>query len=275
MTLLPLQGFAIGITADRRWAEQAELFERRGATVLHGPTIATQYLASDEALRRATELVIAGPPDYVVATTGIGVRAWFEAAQAWGVADRLLDALGSSRVVTRGPKATAAAQVAGLRVWSSPPSERLDDVVALLEAEGVSGRTVAFQHYGKRDEHAVALLAAAGADVVEVPVYRYRPPADGTRARALVDAVCDRHLDAVTFTSAPAVEHLVIAAGGVGRAGQLLHAFNEHDVVAACIGPVCAEAARAVGIDRPVAPALGRLGLLVRALTDVLQTRRR
>jgi uroporphyrinogen-III synthase len=41
----PLTGFTVGVTADRRWNEQAALFERRGATVLHGPTIRTLPLA--------------------------------------------------------------------------------------------------------------------------------------------------------------------------------------------------------------------------------------
>ena len=53
-----LAGYAVGITADRRWEEQAELLARRGATVLHGPTIKTLPLGSAEDLRRATEQVI-------------------------------------------------------------------------------------------------------------------------------------------------------------------------------------------------------------------------
>ena len=53
MSLRQLDGYVVGITADRRWEEQAELLSRRGAAVLHGPTITTQYLASDDDLRRA------------------------------------------------------------------------------------------------------------------------------------------------------------------------------------------------------------------------------
>ena len=44
-----LDGFVIGVTADRRWEEQAELLERRGARVVHGPTIRTIALVADEA----------------------------------------------------------------------------------------------------------------------------------------------------------------------------------------------------------------------------------
>ena len=54
-----LRGFTIGITADRRWDEQASLFERRGATVVHAPTIRTLPLGCDEPLKAATAAVIA------------------------------------------------------------------------------------------------------------------------------------------------------------------------------------------------------------------------
>lgn len=274
MPLRALEGFVIGVTADRRWTEQAELLQRRGASVLHGPAIRTEYLASDEALRSATLSVIATRPDYLVATTGIGVRAWFEAAQAWGIAEDLVAALEATRVVARGPKASAAAYTAGLEVWESPATERLDDVMDRLVAEGVAGRTVAFQHYGERNGAAVSTLEAHGASVIEVPIYRWQRPDDDSAARRLVDAVCDGHVDAVTFTSAPAVHNFMAVARDQNREAELLDAFNRGSVVAACIGPVCADGARGDGITAPVAPAHGRLGLLVRALTDALQERR-
>ena len=274
MSLRALEGFVVGITADRRWTEQAELLQRRGAVVVHGPTIKTEYLASDSELRAATHAVIAARPDYLVATTGIGVRAWLEAAQAWGLAEALLDSLAGTRVAARGPKASAAAHTAGLPVWMSPASERLDDVVRCLLSEGVAGRTVAFQHYGERNGAAVAALEAAGAWVVEVPIYRWQRPDDTSAAARLVESVCSGAVDAVTFTSAPAVVNLMSVARDAGRDEALRAGFNGRGVVAACIGPVCAEGARSVGIEAPVAPGHGRLGLLVRALTEALAPRR-
>src|SRR5205823_3246443 len=79
-----LHGFSIGITADRRWEEQAALFERRGAAVVHGPAIRTQPLGSDARLQAATASLIARPPDVVIANTGLGIRSWLGAAESWG-----------------------------------------------------------------------------------------------------------------------------------------------------------------------------------------------
>jgi uroporphyrinogen-III synthase len=274
MSLGALQGFVVGVTADRRWTEQAELLQRRGASVLIGPSIKTEYLAGDEALQAATHAVLARRPDYLVATTGIGVRAWFEAAQAWGLADRLVDALAETRVIARGPKAAAAAHAAGLPVWEQADGERLDNVIARLQAEPLAGRTVAFQHYGERNGLAVDILVGHGAEVIEVPIYRWQRPDDDGPALRLVDAACDGRVDAVTFTSAPAVHNLMALARDHGRDAALADAFNSRGVVAACIGPVCAQGARRVGIEEPIAPEHGRLGLLIRALTDALQPRR-
>ena len=78
----PLAGTTIGITADRRWQEQAELLTRRGATVVHGPSIRTLPLDPERGLRAVTDDLIARPPRYVIANTGIGIRAWFAAAES-------------------------------------------------------------------------------------------------------------------------------------------------------------------------------------------------
>ena len=66
----------IGITADRRWEEQARLFTDRGAEVLHGPTLRTIDLSASEVLRAVTRSLIGQPPDYLVVTTGMGMRRW-------------------------------------------------------------------------------------------------------------------------------------------------------------------------------------------------------
>jgi uroporphyrinogen-III synthase len=274
MPLRPLDGFVIGVTADRRAAEQAELLARRGATVVHGPTISTEYLAGDEALRCATAQVIVQRPSFLVATTGIGVRAWFEAAQVWGMADDLLDALEGTRIAARGPKAAAALSSMGLQAEFTAESEQLDETLALLDPATLRGAVVAFQHFGERRADAVEALAACDATVLEIPVYRWRLPENDTSAARLLDGVVHGNVDAVTFTSAPAVTNFLAIAEHHGITDDVLAACNDGRVVVACIGPVCAASAHAAGFENAIAPGKGRLGLLVRSVTDELQSRR-
>jgi uroporphyrinogen-III synthase len=274
MALAALEGFTVGVTADRRADEQIELLTRRGANVLRGPTIGTAYLGDEEAIRSATLSLIDDPPDLLVVNTGIGMRSWFEAAQAWDLDEQLNAALTGTVVVARGPKAAGAAQRAGLRVDHHATSERLSEVLDVLVEIGVTGRKVAVQLHGADRMPLVDELAARGASVRVIPVYRWSLPGDRDPALRLIEAVCERRIDALTFTSAPAVGNLLDIAEGAGRRAELLAVVNDR-VVAACVGPVCAEAARDLGISEPVAPDVGRLGNLVRVLTQTLQERRR
>jgi uroporphyrinogen-III synthase len=274
MSLRPLDGFIVGITADRRWEEQAELLSRRGASIVHGPTMTTLYLASDDCLREATTALIDDPPDYVVATTGIGMRAWLDTATTWGLGDELAAALGQARIVARGPKAAAALQIGGLDVWQRSPTERMEALIDILLAEPLRGRRVALQEYGMESPELVEVLRAAGATVVPVPVYRWRLPDDPDPARRMAKAACAGQIDAITFTSAPAVHNLFSLLGSQDEADRLREALNG-PVTAACVGPVCAAGAREEGVDDPLTPSIGRLGLLVRALGEHLSERRR
>ena len=99
----PLCGFTVAVTADRRRDELAALLERRGARVVLAPALRIVPLADDSDLRAATLACVADPPDVVVATTGIGLRGWLEAAEGWGLGDSLRARLRQSHVIARGP----------------------------------------------------------------------------------------------------------------------------------------------------------------------------
>lgn len=264
-----LSGFTIGVTADRRRDELAALLERRGARVVIAPALRIVPLPDDVELREATRRCLENPPDVVVANTGIGMRGWLEAAEGWGLGDALRQAIGGAYLVARGPKARGAARAAGLYDQWSPDSESCDEVLFHLMARGVKGEVVAVQLHGDQQPEFCAALRSAGADVIEVPVYRWAPPLDSAPLQRLVDLVHNRLIDAVTFTSAPAVQALLDAAGPARDA--CIDALRS-DVVAACVGPVTAAPLAALGIPA-VMPARARLGALVRTLSDELPKR--
>ncbi|MDT5248440.1 MAG: uroporphyrinogen-III synthase, partial [Mycobacterium sp.] len=102
----PLTGFRVAVTSARRAEELSALLCRRGASVTSAAAITMVPLPDDDELRANTEALIARAPDLVVATTGIGLRGWIAAADGWGIATELTTALGTARIVSRGPKAT-------------------------------------------------------------------------------------------------------------------------------------------------------------------------
>lgn len=261
----PLAGHVIAVTADRRAEEQVALLERRGAEVIVAPTVRTVPLVDDERLGAAIEQVIAHRPDVVVLLTGIGTRAMFAAAESMGRDDELVAALSSAVVVARGPKAAGAATTIGLEVAWHARSERASEILERLSTDAVAGARIAVQRDGQHRAELADALAGLGADAVDIPVYRWELPEDTRPASRLVDAVLAGEVDAITFTSSPAVRHLLEVSDD-GRRAALGDALRTN-VAAVCVGPVCAEAAEAMSIPVAVMPGRSRLGAMVQALT--------
>ena len=259
----------VGVTAGRRAEEQALLLERAGLRVLIGPAMGTALVTESGPLRDVTAELIAVPPDYVVADTGIGIRSWLAAADGWGCADALTDVLARSRIACRGPKAQGALRSAALPIWWRAPGEQLAEVRDRLLAEDLVGMRVAVQLHGEDEPDFLGALRAAGAAVVEVPVYRWTVPDDRRPALDLVRRTCDGEVDALTFTAAPAVHGLFELARAADLGDALLGACNA-GLLVACVGPVCGAAATREGVLDPRWPEHWRLGSMVRLVVDAL-----
>jgi uroporphyrinogen-III synthase len=172
---------------------------------------------------------------------------------------------GAATVLARGPKARSAAIGAGLDVHWQAPGETGAEVVEHLRDIGIAGRRVVVQRDGGE-----ALLAdrirQLGADVVDVPVYRWQVPDDHLPARRLVEAGCTGRLDAVTFTCAYAVGSTF----AIAPDPEALRDALAGPVKAVAVGPVCAAALRRHGVERAVEPRRPRLGAIVQALVVAL-----
>jgi uroporphyrinogen-III synthase len=269
----PLTGFRVAVTSARRAEELSALLCRRGASVTSAAAITMVPLPDDDELRANTEALIAQVPDLVVATTGIGLRGWIAAADGWGIATELTTALGTARIVSRGPKATGALRAAGLPEEWSPDSESSREVLHYLLEGGIAGLRIAVQLHGATADwdpfpEFLDELRAAGAEVVPIRVYRWRPaPRDGAFDQ-LVVGIAERKFDAVSFTSAPAVAAMLMRAVELGVEDKVLSALRT-DVHAMCVGPVTARPLVRLGVPTS-APERMRLGALARHITDEL-----
>jgi uroporphyrinogen-III synthase len=259
-----LSGFTVGVTATRRREEFGALLERRGARVVGAPAIRLVPLAEDADLLAATRLALAAPLDDVVVTTGVGFRGWMAAAEGWGLATGLGEHLSASRLLTRGPKARGAVRAAGLDDHWTPATESCQEVKQYLLAQDLRGRRIAVQQHGEPLSEFADDLRRAGAEVIEIPVYRWLPYRDISPLRRLISQTISGSVDAVAFTSAPAVHAMLGAARAEGLEEALLAAFGG-PVVAACVGPVTAEPLASRGVPT-LRPERSRLGALARAL---------
>lgn len=268
-----LSGYRVGITSARKIEELTSLLERRGAEVESAPALSVEpnRINADD-LRAATRAVLETPVDMFVATTGIGIRAWFEAAESWDMLPDLLVALGKAEIIARGPKSVGALRSFGLRELWSPESECFDDVLLHLRGRSLHGLRIVVQEHGQSLSVVANVLRRQGADVTVVTVYRCEAAEDPAPLFRMVDLIAERKVDAVTFTSAPAVAVLMEMATASGRRDELVAAFQA-DVLATCVGPVTAAPLEMSGIPT-IQPERSRLAAMVKALEVALPSRR-
>jgi uroporphyrinogen-III synthase len=273
-TIPTLLGHTIALTGDRRAAELAAHLQALGAEVVHGPMVLVRPVSHDDrGLRSATHALLVDPPDYLLATTGIGVRGWVNAATAWRARTPLLDALAPARILARGPKVVGALSEVGLQAWHVAGSGRTSAMVDhLLSETSVAGAHVAIQLPGDPLEDAVERLEAAGARVTAVPVYEWTWPEDLEPARRVLRAIATGRASAVTFTSRPAVRHLAGLAAQEGLEDAVVRALR-NDVAAICIGAATADALRALTGAEPCCPDRAVLGAMGPTVADELHRR--
>ena len=267
-----LTGFRIGVTSDRRSEDLIDAFERRGGTVFHAPTLRIAHAAADDPIIEDTRAIIEQAPDVLLATTGYGIRRWFEVADAAGLGDDLTSALESVKILVRGPKARGGVRGAGLNDVGMSAVETTASLVTKTLDEYPPGLTIAVQLHGNADQPELERLRQKHT-VLTVAPYRWnRVGSKDDKVQRLVELVSARQLDAVTFTSAPAVHALLAAAEAMGMLDQLVAALQS-EVIAASVGPVTSAALQAVDVA-PIQPDRYRMGALIRLVCEDLETNR-
>lgn len=259
-----LAGRTILVTADRRSGELAEAFSRRGARVRHAAAMTIVHHSDDERLIEDTRALLVDPPDILVVTTGAGLRGWIEAAEVAGLAADLVTCLAGARILARGPKARGALISHGLTPEWVAASETSAEIIEHLLHEGVAGTTIAVQHHGNGSDGLDEALTGGGATVAPIVVYRWGPAPDPAAVTASTHAVAAGEIDAVVFTSAPAVAAWWAAAEAAGTSEQIVRRSRE-GVLLAAVGPVTAAPLLAKGVH-PLVPERARMGALVRAV---------
>ncbi len=256
-----MQGLRVVAFESRRAREIGELIRRHGGEALVAPSVREVALPEHGAVYDFLHKLEAGAVDVVVLMTGVGLRTLVEVtADAWP-RERLAAALARAALVARGPKPVAALRELGLQPTCTVPEPNTwREIVATLDARlPVAGKCVAVQEYGVTNSDFLSELAARGATLLRVQVYRWALPEDLEPLRAAIRALCDGGVDVALFTSATQVEHLFRVAGA--DAERLRGAFQR--VLVASIGPVCSEGLRAHAVDPDLEPEHPKMGVLV------------
>lgn len=263
-----LTGTTIAVTAERRAHQQVKYLESRGASVRWVPVLRTVDGADRSHLHAATERIASGGLDVLVAQTGQGLTWWLDTVPSH-IRPRLDHVLANAEVMTRGPKATSAARRNGLNVTWQAPSETTNDVVAHLDSLDLTGCRCAIVFDGNDNSAIIETARQRGADVVELPIYRYAVPDRTTDIEELIRDIIAGNVDVVTFTASPAIRHLRSLARDVGNVDELDAALTTR-CRPAVVGPVCAATAREANWGQIIEPATARLIPMLDAVVAAL-----
>ena len=208
-------------------------------------------------------------PKVVIFQTGVGTQALFAATDSLGLTQKLLDLLAKCTVAARGPKPTGALRSRGVRIDRSAKEPfTTAEVLDSLQDVSLRGERVVVQRYGETNVELEKALHAKGAEIVEIPTYRWALPENTAPLVQLIDALERREVDATVFTSASQAHNLFALSERLGRQATL--AANLNRTLVASIGPVCSAALEGHGVKIALEASPPKLGPLVAALDRAL-----
>jgi uroporphyrinogen-III synthase len=264
-----MRGERVAILESRLGRELAELIAKRGGRPFHAPALAEVPDVDPAYIARLVAELASQPAKIAIFQTGVGTNALFKTTDTLGLTGELLALLANMTVVVRGPKPTAALRARSVRIGLSAKEPfTTAEVLAALAAVSLAGERVLVQRYGVTNVELEEALKAQGAEVIEIPTYRWALPQDTAPLAELLDALAHGEIDAVTFTNAAQVYNLFAVAERLGRADRLKGDLNR--TLIASVGPVSSTALQNFGVRVGLEASPPKLGPLVAALDEAL-----
>lgn len=264
-----MRGKKVAILETRLGQQMGDLVARRGGAAVHAPALAEMPDLDAAYIGRLIADMQLRPPRAVIFQTGVGTQALFKATDALSLTEALCMLLAQSTVVVRGPKPTGALRARNVRIdLQAAEPFTTAEILAALAAVPLAGERVVVQRYGVTNVELDEALRKRGAEIAEIPTYRWSLPADTAPLMALMDALERGGIDAIAVTNAAQVYNLFALAERNGRAEALRRALNA--TLVASIGPVASAALRECGVAIGVEASPPKLGPLMTVLDNAL-----
>ncbi len=258
---------------SRRSPELALLVMNYGGVSLVAPSLRELPLESNDHVLTFAEDVIQQRFGMVIFMTGVGVRMMLKLLEPVD-GGAFVDALSRTRVVARGPKPVSALREVGVTPWATVPSPNTwRELLATLDDRSrevpLAGLRVAVQEYGLPHEEFLRGLAARGAEVTSVPIYRWAMPQDAAPLRRAVSALARNEIDVVLLTASIQLVHLMSIASQMNLETDVRCGLAR--TVIASIGPMTSEELREQGFRIDVEASHPKMGFLVKEAAEHCQ----
>jgi len=258
-----LQGLRVVSFESRRAKEMAELIRRYGGEPIVAPSMREIPLGENRAALDLVPELESGSVDYLVLMTGVGTRTLNEALLTAYRQERILSALGRTRLVARGPKPIAALKELGLQpAITVPEPNTWRELLGTLEAAvDLRGKRITVQEYGIPNPELISGLERRGAVVRTIRIYRWALPEDLAPLRHGIQKIIRGEADIALFTNGAQVDHVFRIAAD-GKADERLRLACKYIMIAS-VGPVCTEALEQFGLKPDLEPPHPKMGSLI------------
>jgi uroporphyrinogen-III synthase len=258
----------VAILESRMGEQVADLVARRGGVPVHAPALAELPDLDPQKIGELVRSLEHQPAALAIFQTGVGTRALFAVTDALGLTARFLELLGKAKVAARGPKPTGALRAKGVRIdYSAADPFTTREILASIREVALEHQRVIIQR-GSTTVELDRALEARGAQVTEIPTYRWSLPQDTRPLENLIGALERGELHAAVFTNAEQVRNLFAVAAKLNKEPSLRTALNQ--TLVASIGPVASAALRAAQVKVGLESSPPKLGALISALDDAL-----
>lgn len=259
-------GLAVAAFESRMAKEMTNLIKRNGGTPWVAQSMKEVPLEDNRQVLEFGDRLLAGKVEMVILLTGVGTRCMTAVWETRWERGPLLEALGQTCLVARGPKPVMALKELGLTPSIVVPEpntwEDLIRSVDRFRSEGLKGVRVAVQEYGVSNPQLLEALQHRGAEVLPVPVYRWALPEDLSPLKLLLNEVLYGRIPVLLFTNAAQIDHIHLVLEQEGKVDDFRKCLTT--VMVASIGQITSDRLRTYGWPVDLEPTHPKMGILVK-----------
>jgi uroporphyrinogen-III synthase len=261
-------GLTVSAFESRMAAEIARLIERHGGNPLVTPALREIPLDDNSAALKFGVQLTTERVDMLILLTGVGTTALFDLLKKRYPWSSIVAALKQTALVARGPKPVAALKALGLQATLTVPEPNtwIDLISTLDEYRPVKGLRVAVQEYGTSNPDLLEALKQRGAEVFQVPIYRWALPEDLGPLRQALDEMIAGKVPVLLITNAAQVDHVMQVLEQDGKVVPFRAALRK--MVVASIGPTASERLRHYDLPIDFEPSHSKMGILVKETSE-------
>src|SRR5688572_22706227 len=223
-----MQPKQVAILETRMGEQLAGLVAGRGGVPFHAPALAELPDLDPQAIAQMVISLQKRPAKLVIFQTGVGTKALFAVTDSLALTAEFLAALKDSLVAARGPKPGGVLRSRGVRIdYSAADPFTTHELLDELGGLKLAGERVIVQRYGSLNRDLDAALAARGAEVTEIPTYRWTLPRDTGPLEQLVARLERGEMHAVVFTNAEQARNLFAVSATLNKQDILKKALNK------------------------------------------------